>query len=89
LSKCQGSSRQGTIPLTGFRHINYNKYNIVKSLDLQIFVVERNKSSIKCEKSEGLCEIEFITIIYLSKVHLLNLRKFSYDALNQLKSQLL
>lgn len=72
-----------------YNYVYYNKYQIVEPLDIEKFIIKRNSDFKKCKKSDGLCEIEFISVIYLSKTHLLNLRNFSYEKLNQLRIQLL
>lgn len=69
-------------------YVNYGQYKIVKPLDFAKFMEIRNENNSKCIKSDGLCEIEFISVVYLSKAHLLPLRDFSFNCLKLLKSKL-
>ena len=72
-----------------YNYVFNNKYEIVTLLDFSDFIVKRNKAFYTCIKSDGLCEIEFITVVYLSNVHMLQMRSFSYNILNLLKKKLL
>jgi len=71
-----------------YNFVYYGKYQIVKPLDFSKFMEKRNLASNECVKSNGLCEIDFISIVYLSKAHILPLRKFSFNGLQILKSKL-
>ncbi len=71
-----------------YNFVYYGKYQIVKPLDFLKFMEKRNFSNNQCIKSDGLCEIDFISVVYLSKAHMLPLRKFSYNGLQILKSKL-
>ncbi len=55
--------------------------------DFAKFIEERNSYS-NCIKADGLCEIQFIGVIYLSKAHMLPLRKFTQKLLKLLRDQL-
>ncbi len=50
------------------------------------FIQERNSYS-NCIKTDGLCEIQFISVIYLSKAYILPLRKFTQKLLKLLEEQ--
>ena len=71
-----------------YNFIYHNKYEIIEPFDLAKFMETRNYSKSKCAKADGLCEIDFISVVYLSKVHLLPLRNFSINFLNKLKDKL-
>ncbi len=71
-----------------YNFVYYGKYQIVKPLDFSKFMEKRNLYSNQCVKSDGLCEIDFISVVYLSKAHMLPLRKFSFNGLQILKTKL-
>ena len=71
-----------------YNYVYYGQYKIVHQLDFAKFMEKRNEQNTKCMKSNGLCEIDFIIVVYLSKAHLLPLRKFCYNQLATLKSKL-
>jgi hypothetical protein len=74
-----------------YNFIYYGKYDIIEPLDFVKFMETRNSDSNKanCVKADGLCEVDFISVVYLSKAHLLPLREFSFNLLNKLKNRLL
>jgi len=71
-----------------YNFVYHGKYDIVEPLDFPKFIETRNSDSSKenCIKADGLCEIEFISVVYLSKAHLLPLRESSFNLLNKLKN---
>jgi len=71
-----------------YNFVYYGKYNSVHSLNFTKFMQERNSNKLKCEKSDGLCEIDFVSVVYLSKAHLLPLRKYAYYILVKLSKKL-
>lgn len=71
-----------------YNYVYYNQYKIVKPLDFSQFMEKRNGQNNNCVQSNGLCEIQFISVVYLSKAHELPLRQFSYNQLSILKSKL-
>lgn len=74
-----------------YNFIYYGKYDIVEPLDFAKFMETRNSASnnTNCIKADGLCEIDFISVVYLSKAHMLPLREFSFNLLHKLKNRLL
>ena len=75
-----------------YNFVHHDKYDIIEPLDFAKFCAEtRNSNSSKanCLKADGLCEIEFISVVYLSKAHLLPLRESSFNLLNKFKNRLL
>jgi hypothetical protein len=74
-----------------YNFVYHGKYDIVEPLDFPKFIETRNSNSSKvnCIKADGLCEIEFISVVYLSKAHLLPLRESSFNLLNKFKNRLL
>lgn len=73
-----------------YNFVYHGKYDIVEPLDFAKFMETRNSDTNKanCIKSDGLCEIDFISVVYLSKAHLLPLREFSFNLLHKLKNKL-
>ncbi len=71
-----------------YNFVYYGKYQIIKPLDFSKFMEKRNLFSNQCVKFAGLCEIDFISVVYLSKVHMLPLRKFTFNGLQALKTKL-
>jgi len=71
-----------------YNYVYYGQYKIVQPLDFAQFMEERNGKQNKQTQSNGLYEIQFISVVYLSKAHTLPLRKFSHNQLSILKSKL-
>ena len=74
-----------------YNFVYHGKYDIVESLDFVKFMETRNSDTNKsnCIKSDGICEIDFISVVYLSKAHMLPLREYSINLINKLKNILL
>jgi len=71
-----------------YNYVYNNQYKIVQPLDFAQFMEKRNWKQNQQIQSNGLYEIQFISVVYLSKAHMLPLRKFSYNQLTILKSKL-
>ena len=71
-----------------YNYVYYNQYKIAKPFDFAKFMEKRNGKINTCAKSNGLCEIQFISVVYLSKALELPLRNFSHSQLSILKSKL-
>jgi len=73
-----------------YNFIFYDNYKIINSFNFAKFIQNRNSNTnkINCLQENGLYEIDFISVVYLSKVHLLPLRNFSINFLNKLKQLL-